>query len=271
MSPLWIEHSAWLTRHEALLASGARPGGGIVHRQRAAIDNNPDTAVLHLQQLLGDAPRGRIGQLDSLQLLLGSTWVRYAVLPWQDDLYKDTDWEGYARVVLARHFGVSVETWRIRVAPAGYGKPRIASAVDQGFYQTLVELARARKLRLNGITPLLTSAINQHRGKLKGREFGLVLLESEHATCAFHRAGAWQGVVTLANTMREEAEAFALAAMVRDAAMLTGQELPEQLYVVSSEIGMLNGEVADFDVQWLGGVHGCFAHRSDWQGTEVRR
>ncbi|GAA5783955.1 hypothetical protein GCM10007860_08980 [Chitiniphilus shinanonensis] len=270
MSPLWIEHSAWLMRHDVLLASQGRPGGGALRRQRGAIDNNADTAVMRLQQLLADAPRGPL-KLDSLQVVLGSAWVRYAVVPWQDGLYKDSDWQQYAGLIFARQFATSAESWRISVAPAAYGKPRLAAAVDQGFYQTLAELARSQKLRLSGLMPLLTSAINRHHGKLKGKEFGFLMLEAEHATCLFRSAGGWGGIVTLPNPMRDEADQYALGALVRDAAMLAGQELPEQLYIASSEVSMLSGEVADFDVQWLGGVHNRFAHRSEWADTEVRR
>ncbi|TJZ78777.1 hypothetical protein [Chitiniphilus eburneus] len=270
MSPLWIEHSAWLTRHEVLLASQGRPGNAAVKRQRGAIDNNADTAVMRLQQLLADAPRGPL-KLDALQLILGGAWVRYAVVPWQEGLLKDRDWNNYAGLVFGRQFATSAESWRISVAPASYGKPRLAAAVDQGFYQTLAELARSQKLRLSGLMPVLTSAINRHHAKLKGRDFGFLLLEGEHATCAFRRESAWRGVVTLPNPMRDEAEPYALAALVRDAAMLAGQELPEQLYIASSEVRMFSGEVADFDVQWLGGIHTRFANRSDWEQGEVRR
>ncbi|WP_148716369.1 hypothetical protein [Chitinolyticbacter meiyuanensis] len=267
MSPLWIEHCAWLTRHHALLASQGWPAGGSgVRRQRAAIDNNADTAVMRLQQLLADAPRSAFKQ-DRLQLLLGGSWARYAVLPWQDNLFNDNDWRGYAAVVFAKQYAVPVENWRIRVAPGPFGQPRLAAAVDEGFYQTLAELARSSRLKLAGVTPLLTSAINLHQRKLKGKEFAFLLLEADHATCAFHHGHAWRGVVTLPNTMSGEAEAYALAALVRDAAMLAGQALPDQVYVASSELGMLSGEAGDFDAQWLGGVHAHFGHRSEWQGA----
>ncbi|WP_255989779.1 hypothetical protein [Chitinolyticbacter albus] len=267
MSPLWIEHCAWLTRHHALLASLGRPaGGGNPRRASAAIDNNADTAVMRLQQLLADAPRTPFKQ-DRLQLLLGGNWARYAVLPWQDNLHNDNDWRGYASVIFAKQFAVPVENWRIRVAPGPYGLPRLAAAVDEGFFQTLAELARSSRIKLAGATPLLTSAINLHQRKLKGREFAFLLLEADHATCAFYHGNAWHGVVTLPNTMRDEAEAYALTALVRDAAMLAGQTLPDQVYIASSELGMLSGETSDFDAQWLGGVHAQFGHRSEWQGA----
>ncbi|XZG71378.1 hypothetical protein ACTSKR_05820 [Chitinibacteraceae bacterium HSL-7] len=256
MSPLWIEHIAWLAPETGLLASVARPGGQVLTTKSEAGER--DAVILRLQQLLTDLPKGRFKQ-DRLELMLGSAFCRYAVLPWQDNLHKDEDWRGYAAVLMSQQFGVSVESWRIRVAPAGYGQPRLAAAVDEGFYQAAAELTRAAGIKLQGAGPTLVSAINQHCGKLKGKQFALLLLEAGVATVAFSYKGAWRGVLSQP-LVADAIGASTVSSVVRDAAMLCNQPVPEQIYVVSSDFGVMADDIRDFTVQWLGGIHPQFSY-----------
>ncbi|KPC54450.1 hypothetical protein [Amantichitinum ursilacus] len=268
MSRLWIEHTAWLTRRHVLLASGPRinvgqkKGTPQLHRAHAAVQPVGDDAVLRLQQLLAHAPRGSLG-LDQLHLLMGAPWVRYAVMPWQTSLKREADWEGYARVLLAQQYGVATDTWRIRVAPGGFGQARLAAAVDQGLFQTVYEMARASKLRLSQCEPLLITAINRHHARLKAREFVLVLLEAEYATCLFFNKG-WHSVITqpYATPPHHAPDADQITALVRDAAVLGGETMPAQIYVSSSDIPLssLSGQGP---IQWLGGVHPRFSQPID--------
>ncbi|GAB7128695.1 hypothetical protein JCM19000A_32030 [Silvimonas sp. JCM 19000] len=272
MSRLWIEHTAWLTRRHVLLASGPRlalgqkKGAPLLQRAHAAVQAVGDDAVLRLQQLLSHAPRGSLG-LDQLNLILGAPWVRYAVLPWQASLKREADWEGYARVLLAQQYGVATDTWRIRVAPGGFGQARLAAAVDQGLFQTVFEMARAGKLRLSQCEPLLITALNRHHARLKAREFALVLLESEYATCLFYQKG-WRSVITqpYAVPPHQAPDIEQLSALVRDAAVLGGETMPLHIYVTSSDVPLasLSG---NGPLQWLGGVHPRFSQPIDLRGS----
>jgi hypothetical protein len=256
---LWIKHQAWLCLgHVQLASSGLRQG--VPTLTQAPVDAAADTAVLRLQQLLVEAPRGSL-RMDTLALQLGAPWVRYAIIPWQDKLKRPADWENYAKVAMSQQYGVGTETWRVRVAEGGWGKPRLAAAIEQGLYQTMVELARGQKLRLTQVEPMLTTAINRHKGALKQREFTLLLIDGEQAVCAFWRQHAWRGVVTLPLPPEALRRGEAVAALIRDAAMMTSDFLPEQVYVVASEPRFARMELADFDLQWLGPVHPLFTAR----------
>ncbi|WP_283150453.1 hypothetical protein [Silvimonas soli] len=264
MSHLWINHHAWFSRRHLLLASSPMWSKELPKRRQVALEQlTTDNVVMRLQQLLAERPRGRIG-VDTLQLMIGAPWVRYTVLPWQDNLKRDADWQGYARVLLSQQYDVGTETWRVQVAPGPYGRPRLAAALDQGLYQTLVELARTQKLRLTHCEPLLTTAINRHHKQLKGKEFVLVLIEAEHATCVFWRSG-WRSAITLPFALVPRPQGEDIAALVRDAAMLVSDFMPKQVYVVSSDIQLSGLQATDFSLQWLGGVHARFAYPADWR------
>ncbi|BCL76044.1 hypothetical protein JHS3_17800 [Jeongeupia sp. HS-3] len=265
MSPLSIDHHGWLMRSQVMLASKPRWPRGPVARRSEAIDGTADTAVLRLQQLLNDAPAGRF---DTLTLHLGTPWVRYTVLPWQDNLKRDADWQGYARVLMASQFNVATDTWRVAIEPGPYGAPRLAAAIDQGLYQTLLELARTRKCRLSAVAPLLTDVVNRYHSAVKSPEFALIVAEAEHISCLFRKQRAWRGVVTLSAPAGGMAGA-SLTALARDAAMLASDFVPRTLYLAGGHDQAPEHLDGEFELNWLGGLHPLLDAVREWARPEV--
>jgi hypothetical protein len=256
VSPLLIKHHACFGKQRVRLSSLSL-SGEVLSRRRGTIDPSPDVLVSRLQDLLSNTPRGMLG-LDQIKLIFGSPWVRYACLPWQDSLNEDADWENYARIILAQQYGVSAENWRVRVSAGAYGKPRVAAAIEEGLYQTIVELCRASKLKLAEVEPLFTTAANQHRRTMKDREHALMVVETSHAIVGFYRENAWQGVIALPIQIDNTEMAGSLSAIVREAAVLSGQFLPEHIYLTSSDLALSSIKAADFDFEWLGAAHPQF-------------
>ncbi|MGL6041522.1 MAG: hypothetical protein ACRC01_10020, partial [Deefgea sp.] len=102
------------------------------------------------------------------------------------------------------------------------------------------------------------TAVNQHRRAMKDAEHALVILEMGHAIVGFYREKAWQGLVTLPVQLDTEEQTLSLAALVREAAVLSGQFLPEHIYLTSSDVTLRSVKSADFDFEWLGAVHPQF-------------
>ncbi|AOY00211.1 hypothetical protein BJP62_06970 [Jeongeupia sp. USM3] len=259
-----IDHHGWLLRSQVLLASRPRWPRGPVTRRAETIDGTMDTAVLRLQQLLADAPAGRF---DTLTLHLGAPWVRYSVLPWQDNLKREADWQGYARVLMASQFNVATDSWRIAIEDGRYGAPRLAAALDQGLFQTLVELARTRKCKLHAVAPLLTDVTNRYHGELKAREFALIVAEAEHVSCLFRKQRHWRGVVTLP-APAAGLNGASLTALVRDAAMLASDFVPRELYLASAQ-QPAEYDNDGFELDWLGGLHPLLDATREWARPEV--
>lgn len=254
MSPLWIEHSAWLASSSLTLASQPRLQKGDLQKITQSIHTRP--AALALQQLLENRPQSRFG---TLNLLLSGDWVRYTVLPWQDGLCQPADWQAYARLMMAAQFGSSTDGWRFCLQPAGFGQPRLACAMDESMYQIVLELARNAKLRLNRCEPLLAGVHRQYRRQLQAAEFALVITEQDQLCCAFWRDQAWQGVVTLPCNQNSEALLDGgMAALLRQAAMLAEESLPRQIYISSSAHSLARLTLPQCEVSWLGAVHPLF-------------
>lgn len=255
MSPLWIEHSAWLASSSLTLASRPRLQKGDLQKITQSI--HARSAALTLQQQLESRPASRFG---TLNLLLSGDWVRYAVLPWQDGLCQPADWEAYARLMMAAQFGSGTDGWRFCLQPAGFGQPRLACAMDEAMYQIVLELARSHKLRINRCEPLLAAVHRQYRSQLQATEFALVITEQDQLCCAFWRDQAWQGVVTLPVSQNSEALLDGgMAALLRQAAMLAEESLPRQICISSSAHSLARLNLPQCEVSFLGAVHPLFA------------
>ena len=78
--------------------------------------------------LLEQAPRGRLRYFDRATVLLGFPHVQYAMLPWQDGLFSQADWRGFARATVSQQTGLDPLAWQVQVAEAGFGQARLAVA-----------------------------------------------------------------------------------------------------------------------------------------------
>jgi hypothetical protein len=249
VSPLWIEHSAWLAGKRLTLASQPRLQKAEKVWLSQPIDQ-PSAAPV-LQQLLAARPASSIS---TLKVLLSGEWVRYCVLPWQDGLYQPADWQAYARLMFAQQFGSS-DGWRIAINPAGFGQNRLACAMDETTYLMLLELAKSQRCRLLSVEPLLSTVIKQHRRQLRAAEFALLISEPDSLCCAFWHSGAWQGVISLPLQKPDEE---AIAALLRQAAMLAQVKLPAEVYLSSSAHALAKLSLPGCQYRYLGAVHPLF-------------
>ncbi|WP_269532476.1 hypothetical protein [Chitinimonas sp. BJYL2] len=244
MSPLWTEHTLWLGRDRAALAGHSRlPARGLPLAQLGVSETGPAAAA---SALLAATPRGRWRA--GVELVLGSPWVRYQLLPWQEGVHTDAEWADYARALMRPQFGTATDGWRVRVADAPYGAVRLAAAVDESLCVSLAEAVVARGQKLASIEPALMQVYNRHRRTLRHTEFALLVLEDSLLTCAVASAGDWRGVVSLPL-------AGDLAATLRQAGGLLSIGMPEISYLAATR----RPAQLPAQCQWLGPIAPAFA------------
>ncbi|WP_051304550.1 hypothetical protein [Chitinilyticum litopenaei] len=215
------------------------------------LDRENQLLLTQLQDLVDTAPRGKLGQ-DSVHFVLGAPLVRHTMLSWQDNLRTLDDWKGYASVLFAQQYGVDISQWRIQIAEEGYGRPRLAIAMDELLYQTILDVVRNARLRLQGVEPLLAQVVNRHFRQLKHTEYALLILERQFAHVGFWRDRQWQSVscqpFQAGSTLKREQ----LSALLRDTAILTGQPLPAEAYLSAVDIDASDVDVHADGLIWLG-------------------
>lgn len=170
-------------------------------------------------------------QRQNLQVWLGAPWVRYLVLPAQNNLSTDTQRDAYARAMFAQEFGGLAQDWRVRVAAAAFNAPGLAAGIDRGLYDSLCALPR---LHLTALRPLLMQACTR-LPHLRPKEWGIVLAESGQLTCALYRNHSWQAALSLNQASEDTQSKPDLDAFLQQFAALTGFA-PVETYYVSGEV-----------------------------------
>lgn len=147
-------------------------------------------AAQALERLLGEQGRRRA----SLDLLLSSRFVRFALIPWSEQLASPEELEAYARFRFQEIYGALADDWLLRLSPAPAGQPRLAAAIERGLLERLQGVCRDAGLRLCSVQPYLMAAFNRFAGQLPADDFLFVLAEPGRSSLLLARAGGWAAV-----------------------------------------------------------------------------
>ncbi|WP_232434397.1 hypothetical protein [Pseudomonas asplenii] len=196
MSSLFIDHVLLLAHDEVHWAARPRWPNGPLWQGR-----EHGEALGAVASLLERAPRSRLGYLERARLLLGYPHVHYQLLPWQEGLYSDLDWQGFALALFSQQGDLDPGRWQVAVDPAPFGQPRLAAAVSRDWLDALKALLRAHRLPLGGCTPLLVDALRRHWRQLPP-DYRFAVHEAAAVSCLFGRQGRMEQVCVLSVAQR---------------------------------------------------------------------
>ncbi|MEO8630833.1 MAG: hypothetical protein ABI612_22460 [Betaproteobacteria bacterium] len=145
---------------------------------------NATIAALHSK------PRAGV-QVD---VVLSSHFVRYALVPWSENIVRDSERLAFARLILRNVYGANADAWEVCLDEQPAGQSSFACAVDRALLAGLSAAVSAAGARLGEVTPVLADCINRHRRLLKDRQFCLAHAEPGRVTLAFRSHLGWQSV-----------------------------------------------------------------------------
>lgn len=152
-------------------------------------------------------------------VVLANHFVRYAVIPWNDELAGQDEQQAYLRHCFELAYGEPSRQWDLRMSAGGVGQPALASAIPQAFLADLqAELERAG-MRCRAIYPHLMLAANQAIHEVRERSFCLVAIERGRVCLALIEHGAWRAVRNLPMAQEELAH---LPALIRRESIIHG-------------------------------------------------
>lgn len=128
-----------------------------------------------------------------LTVVLSNHYVRYLIVPWDDNVGSKAEYQRYARIAFENVFGEAARNWMIRVSPERMGAPRLASAIDAELDSALQQVGGS-KLKLVSIQPYLMAAFNRLGESFRKRNFFFLLAEPGRACVLAAVAGAWRMV-----------------------------------------------------------------------------
>lgn len=154
----------------------------------------PDASEVHLGQSLDGGTAGLLADFEAqlagralrksarLRCVIGGEAVRYAVVPWSDELSSPTQRQRLAEQTYFETYGDVARGWTVCHHGATYGAAALACAIETPLLDGLETVARAYGLALASVQPVLMHAFNQVRRSLARSLYWFVLVESRSVT-----------------------------------------------------------------------------------------
>lgn len=178
MSPLWPES----------IYVGLFPGHCWLQRAGLAEHSfiipeffEPAALLLGLEKMLDEQSRP-VRKGSRLALTISDSIASITTLPWQEELRRPAELDSYARICFDK-LGIALgEDWVLHTEFRHYGGMGLAYAVPRAWLETLVEIIRARGLRLISALPLSAAAYSRQRFDGPGAPALLLLQERNRSS-----------------------------------------------------------------------------------------
>ncbi|HQT26326.1 MAG TPA: hypothetical protein PLK99_06985, partial [Burkholderiales bacterium] len=214
----------------------------LLSRDRLRIALCPDRAiVVHfsrgkvvskaVQPIEGDVVEALSGILSippakDATLILSSHFVKFMVVPWQDEALSEEEMLAMVRHRFSEIYGEKER--EIRLSEGKIGASSLASALDRDLLEGIKQAFAASGTRLRSVQPYLMTAFNASRSEIKEASCWFVVMEKDICCMAKIREGKWERL----RQCRGEAEQAWL--MLEREAMLA-EEAGRRVYLYAPE------------------------------------
>jgi hypothetical protein len=177
----------------------------------------------------------------SIEFALSDDFVRYAIVPWADDIQTKAELAALARAVFDNTFGAAVAEWDIKVDLSTFGQAGLACAIDNRLTAEIHALLGHHGLRLRGLQPNFMRIFNCWNAQV-GTEALVASFSEGRCVIAGVRCGAWHSIRSFG-----VAAAESLEAVIRRELLVQGlaQDTPLFLHSMrghrSQELGRIEG------------------------------
>lgn len=128
------------------------------------------------------------------EIVVSNHFLRYALVPWRDDIASEDERLALVRHTLARLYGAHMEGWETSISLGRHGAAALAAAMESGLLTALRAVCHAADLVLQSIEPRLVAAFNRACAGLAAPDFWFFSIESGRACLARIQNGEWQSV-----------------------------------------------------------------------------
>ncbi|MDP3538814.1 MAG: hypothetical protein Q8S26_08935 [Azonexus sp.] len=207
MSPSWLDRLT-LFVHPQRIVLERQPWRGAVTRQSAEVappatgETDWQPALTAAESLLKlDGKRGA-----ALRIVVADHFVRYALLPWSENVTGSKARMAMARALLKNTLGERADGLDIALDRPVFGKSGLAAGIDRNLLAGLRAAAKSRHLRLSSLQPRLVAELAVQQKQLADGWF--VSLDHGWLTLAGLRRG---DIASLRNHRASTAEPAILA------------------------------------------------------------
>ena len=209
MSPLWRDRLIVGLAPDRLTA--VRLGRGLrprpIRQCEVRLDADSTTPWRPCLAAFHDLVRDAKWQTASIDFVLSSHFVRYAVIPGDPHAQTADERAALGVIVFRKTFGSLCKNWRITLSESPKGLSTLAAAIPSGLLEDL-RASVGKGSRIHSIRPDLMETFNRVGASLKDSLAIFALVESGRVTIAHVADGAWKSSTSRLVPL-DDANAFA--------------------------------------------------------------
>lgn len=179
------------------LARGLHPRVVARHAVACAVPGQDEAPWAKVLQGLESGLREMGGTKSDAQIVLSNHFVRYALVPWSDQISDQDEEQAFIRLCFTKTYGADAQHWALRMSPNGYGESQVACAIDQDLLEGLERIVTAHGAKLVSLQPYLMTMFNQWRQELPDSAAWFVVAEPGRLCVSQLRKGRWQTLRTV--------------------------------------------------------------------------
>jgi hypothetical protein len=148
-------------------------------------------------------------------IVLSNKFVRYAIVPWKNELSKTDERIAFTTHCFTQAFGERIKNWDFCISQPEYGQSTIASTIEPNLITKIHEVFDALGMPLNSITPELMLIFNHIVNQAKINNlinindgddvFWIAAIQNQQLCLALHDESGWR----LLKNMMTEADVIA--------------------------------------------------------------
>lgn len=173
-----------------------------------------EESITVLKSAVHDAPwRGM-----NTQVVLSNHFVRYALVPWSEQLANRQEREAYLRHCFGAAYGETAKRWDLRMSEPNPDEPSLASGIDQALLESLRSALNSGDIRSDAIHPHLMVGANRSRRWISQGLVWFVMVERGRVCLSLLDRGLWKIV------RNHQADADEPAALMSELGTLLARE-----------------------------------------------
>lgn len=129
-----------------------------------------------------------------IEIIVSDSFVRYAVIPWSDNVQSRAELAVLSRIHFETLFGETAAQWEIQADCSTYEAAGVGCALDRTFIAELRELITAHKLRLVSLQPYLMRVFNRWRRRIGDSAALFALVGPGHCVLAGCKGSGWHSI-----------------------------------------------------------------------------
>jgi hypothetical protein len=118
-------------------------------------------------------------QPTAIGVVISNRFCRYLVVPWSESLLAADAGKAYLQSAFVEVYGEGAREWDVVCQDVGYGRPRLACAIEAELLRRVRSACADRELRLAFVRPYFDVALDHFRGQMTTGHGALAVVEDD--------------------------------------------------------------------------------------------